>query len=344
MKSGTWGETCGRLFWTVVLAVGLSSAVVALGGASPLEAYRHILAGSLGSWAKFAQVLRVWVPLTLCSLGLLFTFQIGLWNIGVEGQVVLGAVGATAVVRWGGGAAPELVLPAALVGAALCGGLWALAAGILKTRGGVNEIFAGLGLNFVASGLLLYLIFGPWKQPGIASMSGTETFPQAYWFPGVPGWAVSPYAVAATVVVLGFTAWSLRGTRVGLALKAIGRNPHASYLLGLSPSRWMLLAMLLAGSCAGLAGAYQALAVYHRLIPNISSQYGYLALLVVMLAHERWQLIPWIALFFAVLNVGSIQLPMMLRMDSSLAGVLQGSLVLAALAVQGVSSRRRRSS
>jgi len=333
-----------RFLWTLLLALGLSSAMVALGGASPLEAYRHILAGSLGSWAKITQVLRVWVPLTLCSLGLLYTFQIGLWNIGVEGQVVLGAVGATALVRWGLGAPPHWVIPAALVGAVLCGGLWALAAGVLKTHAGVNEIFAGLGLNFVATGLLLWLIFGPWKQPGIASMSGTETFPQSYWFPTAGGWAVSPEAVVAVSALLGMVAWSLRATRLGLALKAIGRNDQAAFLLGLSPPRWMLLAMMLAGGLAGLAGAYQVLAVYHRLIPNISSQYGYLALLVVMLAGFRWQGIPFIAFFFAALNVGSIQLPMMLRMDSSLAGVIQGSLVLAALAVQGMAWRRRTAS
>ncbi len=344
MKPQSFREPLRRLVWTMVLALGLSSAMVALSGASPWDAYRHILLGSLGSWGKVAQVFRVWIPLTLCSLGLLYTFQIGLWNIGVEGQVVLGAVGATAMVRWFNGAPPELVLPAALLGAGLCGGLWALGAGFLKTRAGVNEIFAGLGLNFVATGLLLWLIFGPWKQPGIASMSGTETFPEAYWFPGLTGWAVSPYALGAAMAFLGLTAWTLKTTRLGLALKAIGRNPQASYLLGLSPSRWMLVAMLLAGGLAGLVGAYQALAVYHRLIPNISSQYGYLALLVVMLANERWQPIPVICFFFATLNVGSIQLPMMLRMDSSLAGVIQGSLVLSALAVQGLASRRRNAS
>lgn len=342
--SPSFKEAAHRFLWTILLALGLSSAVVALGGASPVEAYRHILAGSLGSWAKLTQVLRVWVPLTLCSLGLLYTFQIGLWNIGVEGQVVLGAVGATALVRWGLGASPHWVIPLALTVAVLCGGLWALAAGILKTRAGVNEIFAGLGLNFVATGLLLWLIFGPWKQPGIASMSGTETFPEAYWFPTAGGWAVSPYAAAAAGVILAVVAWTLRATRLGLALKAVGRNEQAAYLLGLSPPRWMLLAMMLAGGLAGLAGAYQVLAVYHRLIPNISSQYGYLALLVVMLADFRWQGIPFIAFFFAALNVGSIQLPMMLRMDSSLAGVIQGSLVLAALAVQGMGRRRRATS
>ncbi|ROR01529.1 ABC transporter permease [Desulfosoma caldarium] len=344
MKTPSFRETIRHLFWILVLALGLSSAVVALSGVSPWDAYRHMLLGSLGSWEKLAQVFRVWIPLTLCSLGLLYTFHIGLWNIGVEGQVALGAVGATAVVRWGLGAPSELVLPAALVGAAMCGGLWALAAGLLKTQAGVNEIFAGLGLNFVATGLVLWLIFGPWKQPGIASMSGTETFAEAYWFPGLAGWHVSPYALGATAALMGFTAWMLRATRLGLALKAVGRNAQAAHLLGLSPSRWMLLAMLLAGALAGWAGAYQALAVYHRLIPNISSQYGYLALLVVMLARERWSMIPFIAFFFAALNVGSIQLPMMLRLDSSLAGVIQGSLVLAALAVQGMAWKRSKSS
>lgn len=338
--SSSLRQTAMRFLWTLVLALGLSSAVVALGGASPLEAYRHILAGSLGSWAKLSQVLRVWVPLTLCSLGLLYTFQIGLWNIGVEGQVVLGAVGATALVRWGLGASPHWVVPTALAGAVLCGGLWALAAGLLKTQASVNEIFAGLGLNFVATGLLLWLIFGPWKQPGIASMSGTETFLESYWLPTAGGWAVSPYAAAAAGGLVALVAWTLRATRLGLALKAIGRNEQAAYLLGLNPPRWMLAAMMLAGGLAGLAGAYQVLAVYHRLIPNISSHYGYLALLVVMLADFRWPAIPFLAFFFAALNVGSIQLPMMLRMDSSLAGVIQGSLVLAALAVQGMAWRR----
>jgi simple sugar transport system permease protein len=97
----------------------------------------------------------------------------------------------------------------------------------------------------------------------------------------------------------------------------------------------MVLAMLFAGGFAGLAGNLQVTAVYHRLIPAISSNYGYLALLVVMLANYNVRLVAPVAFFFACLNVGSIQLPMMLKLDSSLSGVIQGALVLATLGMQG---------
>ena len=95
----------------------------------------------------------------------------------------------------------------------------------------------------------------------------------------------------------------------------------------------MILAMMFAGGFAGLAGSLQVSGVYHRLIPAISSNYGYLALLVVMLSNYNIWLVPPLAFFFACLNVGSIQLPMMLQLDSSLSGVIQGALVLATLGV-----------
>ncbi len=333
-----------RIAATLGLAFGFSTVVVLLSGAPPLEAYRHIALGSIGSWIKIGQVLRVWVPLVLCSCGLLYTFQIGLWNIGVEGQVIMGAVAATAVVRWSLGVVPPApAILGALAASVVVGGLWAFGTGLLKTRGGVNEIFAGLGLNFVATGVTLWLIFGPWKRPGVASMSGTVPFPHEYWLPSPPAWRCSPAALAVAVAIFFAVGWTLRRTRIGLACKAIGRNPRAAYLMGLHPSRWMLSAMMLAGGLAGLAGAYQVLGVYHRLIPAISSNYGYLSLLVVMLADYRLVWIPLIAFFFAALNVGSIQLPMMLQLDSSLSGVIQGSLVLATLIVHGWTRNKERS-
>ena len=95
----------------------------------------------------------------------------------------------------------------------------------------------------------------------------------------------------------------------------------------------MILAMIFTGSFAGLAGSLQVSGVYHRLLPAISSNYGYLALLVVMLSDYKIRLVPLVAFFFACLNVGSIQLPMVLQVDSSLSGVIQGALVLATLGV-----------
>ena len=147
--------------------------------------------------------------------------------------------------------------------------------------------------------------------------------------------------LSLAIGVLLATAWVLGRTRLGLHLKAIGSNSRAAYLHGLKPQRCILYAMGLAGACAGLAGAFQVTGVYHRLIPSISSNYGYLALLVVMLANYRVWGTPAIAFFFVCLNVGSIQLPMMMQLDSSLSGIIQGTLVIAALLVHGWRKGRR---
>ena len=122
---------------------------------------------------------------------MLVTFAAGLWNIGVEGQIVLGAVLTTWVLRLlqDTSLSPALIIILAMLAGMVGGALWAALAGVLKTFGGVNEIFGGLGLNFVATALTLWLIFGPWKRPGIGSMSGTEPFPDQLACPRSPGCA-----------------------------------------------------------------------------------------------------------------------------------------------------------
>jgi simple sugar transport system permease protein len=318
-----------------LLVVFLFTAIVLLvSGAPPFAAFYHIFIGSLGSWIKMGQVIQVWIPLTLCAVGLLYTFRIDLWNIGVEGQVMLGAVFTTAVLRIDAAKSmPMLFIGLSFLAGILGGATWAILAGVLKTRGGVNEIFAGLGLNFVGQGIILWLIFGPWRRPGVASMSGTELFPHELWLTFLPTFRLSPVGLVLALSALILTALLLRYAHMGLNLKAIGNNRDAAYLFGLKPDRYVIIAMIFAGGFAGLAGSIQVVGVYHRLLPAISSNYGYLALLVVMLANYNVWITPLVAFFFACLNVGSIQLPMMLELDSSLSGVIQGLLVLATLAV-----------
>ncbi len=159
-------KTSIQYVWEIALTFSavflFTTLILYLSGAPPLEAYYHIFRGSLGSWRKFAHVINAWVPLTLCSCGLLYTFRIGLWNIGVEGQMMMGAIFATSILRVGVDSdMPVFFLSLAFLASLIGGGLWALLAGFLKTKGGVNEIFAGLGLNFVAQGIILWLIFGP---------------------------------------------------------------------------------------------------------------------------------------------------------------------------------------
>jgi simple sugar transport system permease protein len=333
--------TIVQIFAIAGLAFGAVSLLLLLLGLSPMAIVRAMSAGSVSNWLRISHVLSIWTPLLLCAGGLLFTFRAGLWNIGIEGQMVMGAIWATAVLRLPDGIISPGLLPVlAMAGGLLGGGLWGMFTGILRNRGGVNEIFGGLGLNFVAQAIILWLIFGPWKRAGVASMSGTDLLARDLWLTSPPGWRVAPVALAIAVAAFLLTALLLTNTRFGLQLKAVGVNQRAARLFGIRPQLVGLTAMMLGGGLAGLAGCLQVIAVYHRLIPSISSGYGYLGLLIVMLAGYRAAAVPFIALFFAALAAGSIQLPIVLQIDSSLSGVIQGACVLSALLIHGLQKKR----
>ena len=170
-------------------------------------------------------------------------------------------------------------------------------------------------------------------------MSGTEPFPTQLWLPQLAGLRLSPWSLILALLGLAVIYLLLKNTYFGLRLKAVGKNRNAAHILGIPTTRYMMSAFFICGAFAGLAGSIQVVAVYHRLIPSISSGYGFLGLLVAMLTNYQalWTL-P-ITLFFAALNIGSIQLPIVLRLDSSLAGVLQGALVLFVLIMDGIRSR-----
>jgi general nucleoside transport system permease protein len=221
----------------------------------------------------------------------------------------------------------------------LGGALWAALAGVLKTYGGVNEIFGGLGLNFVSTALTIWLIFGPWKRPGVGSMSGTQPFADALWLPQIAGFRLSWWSLGIGIVGMVIIYLVLKGTYFGLNLRAVGKNARAAFLLGIPTTRYMMTAFVICGVFAGLAGALQVEAVYHRLVPSISSGYGFLGLLVAMLVNYQPLFVAPVALFFAILNIGSIQLPIVLKLDSTLSGVLQGALVLFVVMMDG--ARRR---
>jgi len=147
----------------VALGIAFTALILVFAGAPPLAAFRELITGSLGSFKKITDVLVSWVPLLLATSGLLITFAAGLWNIGIEGQIMLGAIFATGALRLflDSSLPPGLVLAASILAGAAGGALWAVLAGALKTFGGVNEIFGGLGLNFVATALTIWLIFKP---------------------------------------------------------------------------------------------------------------------------------------------------------------------------------------
>jgi simple sugar transport system permease protein len=171
-------------------------------------------------------------------------------------------------------------------------------------------------------------------------MSGTQPFDPSLNLPLFQGLRLSPWALGLAVLAIIAIYFLLQGTYFGLRLKAVGRNFRAAFRLGVPTWQYMMLAFVICGLFAGLAGAMQVTAVYHRLIPAISSGYGYAGLMVAMLVNYQAIWAAPVALFFAALNIGSIQLPIVLKLDSSLSGVLQGLLVLFVLMMQGVRQRQ----
>lgn len=340
IRRAALGDILVGVVLPLAAALLLSTAFLLLVSAPPAEAFRLLLRGALGSTSKQADVLVAWVPLVLAAAGLLLTFMAGQWNIGIEGQIVLGAIGAT----WAGRTLGEgLPGPQGIALMFLCaflaGALWGILPALLKLHGGVHEIFGGLGLNFVATALTTFLIFGPWKQVTGGTMSGTHPFSHHLWLPTLGRTRLAPLALLVAVVAIVAVYFALRGTLWGLRLRAMGRNMRAAFVAGVPTGRYMIAAFGLCGGLAGLAGAVQVSAVYHRLVPGISSNYGFLGILVVLLAAFRPLLVPPVALFFAAVTVGSTQLQLGLQLDSSLGGVIQGFLVLSFLFAHGLRQR-----
>jgi ABC-type uncharacterized transport system permease subunit len=326
----------------ILSALVFSAFILLLLGTSPLDAFALILSGAFGSSAKLAYVMTAWVPVLLCSAGLLVTFAAGLWNIGIEGQIIMGALFATGLMQiLQDSLQPAVVLVLAACAGLMGGALWGMLAGALRLYGNVNEIFGGLGLNFIAGSLTVYLVLGPWKRPGIGSTSGTQPFSPSLWLPAFKGFQVSPIELLSGLIAIVLVGWALRGTRFGLQLKAIGKNLRAAFLKGIPVHQHMLSAFGLCGALAGLAGWVLVVgtSARHNLFPLISSGYGFLAILVVLLANlsALWS-IP-ISFFFAAISMGSLQLALQRQLDSSLGGVIQGMLVLSILVTKGLQSR-----
>jgi len=326
MSSGRWM----RWVWPAVPIVGalvVTSLLLVFFGAAPLEAFRAMYDGAFGDQSKTLSVLAFWIPLLLASTGLLITFRAGLWNIGIEGQIVMGAIAASWIAL-SINAPAAILIPLEILAAMLAGGLWAGLSAVLKTRGKVHEIFSGLALNSIAIIFTNYLISGPWQPPEGGTFRGTQPFQPNALLPLYENSRFSPLSLVLAVIAFILVVIALQGTFWGLKLKAIGQNLRSAFLLGVSSEREMILAMMFCGALAGLGGAVRTLSWFDSLRQSISGGIGFMALLVVMLSNYRIFLVPPIAFFFSMVLNGSITLQLRTQLHSSLGGILTELMVL----------------
>jgi general nucleoside transport system permease protein len=339
MKNRALALQIGLAIVPIIISLLVTTFLVLAAGASPGAVLQNLWEGAFRNTTSLAQVLNFWIPLTLASIGLVVTFTAGLWNIGVEGQITMGAVFAS----WAAFSLPLppiLLIPAELIVAMIGGMLWGALVGFLKVRLGVNEIFGGVALNALANTFSIYLITGPWQPPEGGSVQSTPPFPADAILPRLAdtlpiNLLMLVLAVIAVIVVV----IALRGSRWGLQLKATGKNARSALLLGVPTNRTAMSAFLVCGALAGLAGSYRVLFTFGSLRPQVSSGIGFLGVLIVLLLSSRPLWVPFVAFVFAAILTGSGRLKTTVGLDSSLAGVLQGSLVLIVLLFNGVRGR-----
>jgi len=323
----------------ILLSLAITAVLVLAVGKDPLEVLTAIWEGAFRNSNAIAGVVNFWIPLTFACIGLVITFTAGLWNIGVEGQMMLGAVFAS----W---AARSLILPTPLlipieIVLAMAGGaFWGLLVGVLRVRLGVNEIFGGVALNALASVIVIYLISGPWQPPEGGSAQSTPPFPAESLLPEMSSeFPVSLLALVLVLVAIVAVFLALRGTRWGLNLKAAGKNPRSALLLGVPTTQTALSAFIVCGAIAGIGGAYRVLFTFDSLRPLPSGGIGFLGLLVVLMVANHPLIAPVVAFVFATILAGSTRLRVVLQLDQSLAEVLQGFVVLLVLMANGLRGR-----
>lgn len=294
-------------------------------GVSPFYAYNLILKGALGSKLGLTETVRRAIPLLLCGVGLTIAFRALFWNIGAEGQLLLGAVAAAGVALFSG--LPDvLLLPAMFIAGFLAGALWGLIPAALKARLGINDVITTLMMNYIAIYLVEWLIHGPWKGTQMRGFAYTDKFPQAAMLPLIPGTRIH-WPTLVLGLVLAVAAYILiTRIRQGFEIRVVGENPDAARFAGISHLKTTLLVMFISGGLAGLAGVGEMAGIHGMLrsATQISMGYGYTAIIVAWLARRNPLAVIVTSLLFGVIMAGGDVIKVSLGLPFQLINLFNG--------------------
>lgn len=326
-----------------LLALGFGAILLAVVGANPWQTYRAMFEGAFGApaqWQKgeffgLTETLVKAIPLMLTGLSVAIAFRMLFWNIGAEGQLVMGGVGAAAVALWFPATLPFLpqspwvYLPLMIIAGMIAGALWGLIPALLKAYLKVNEIITTLMLNYIAILWYQYLFQIAWKDPQGMGFPGTAMLPDYTWLPRFTGRLHWGLVIAVVVAILLWIV--LDRTRWGYEIRLIGENPNAARYAGISLVANIILVMALSGGLAGLAGVTEVTGISHRLQRGLDVGNGFTGIIVAWLG----KLSPWgillVAVLLAALLVGGEQIQISMGLPAAVALVLQGAILFCVL-------------
>jgi general nucleoside transport system permease protein len=321
----------------IVVALAITGLLLLVSGVNPLLAYWEILRGAFKSVGAIAETFLYAAPVILTALSVILCFRCGLWNIGADGQLYLGAIASVAIGFNSFGLPAPLVLPAMFIGAFVAGGFWAFIPAVLRLWAGASEVIVTIMMNFIAVILATYLIGGPWAS-GITPATGPIV--SAGFLPIlIPGTRLHANIVIAIGAAICLSV-ILKYTVFGYRVRTVGQNAQAARYAGIPVTRVMLTSFVVGGALAGLAGFGEVAGVYHDLPDGLSPGFGYTGIVVALLSRLNpiWAVV--VAYLLAALTVGAGGMQRAIGVPVSLVTIMESVLILIVLAT-GILDRKR---
>jgi general nucleoside transport system permease protein len=345
-SGGVRGGRRDALIGTLVVVVGavlVGVVVVAFLSDEPGRAVRTFLTGSLDGRFQLGTTLARATPYIFTGAALALAFRVGVFNLGAEGQLYLGAAAGTWVAVGLGAPGPITIVVACLAGM-VAGGLWGALPGWLRAYYGANEIVLTLMLNFVAILFVSWLVSNPLADPGRPGFPQSERIPEAARLPRLLSPSTLHLGIVVGVVSCVVLHLFVTRTARGFELRTSGQNPEFARYVGMRPERSMLTGMLLSGAVAGLGGAVHIIGDQLRLLDGFSPGYGFIGILVALLARNHLLAVPFAAVFYAWLVSGAQVMEERTDVPREAVSVVQGVLFLlvtASALTMWITARRR---
>ncbi|KAF0110321.1 MAG: simple sugar transport system permease protein [Chloroflexi bacterium] len=307
---------------------------------NPFKAYETILFTSFRTPNGFIQTLLKWIPLTLVALAFTVPLSSGKFNIGAEGQMIVGAIGATAVGIIFTDLPAYLLLPMVIIAGVLAGALWGLIAAWLLYQFNINEILTTVLLNFISFALIDYIATGPWRDPAAGHPTTIPIGAGGFLPMLINNPPLHSGIFLALLVAIGIYFFTNKTTS-GYELVATGANPRAAKVHGINIRKMFLFSMVIGAGVAGLAGVIEVSGVHHRLIEGLHSNFPVLGLIIGLIARGKNQAVPFVAFFIAILEVGASAMQRTLMIPVQIVLIME-ALILVFILLSDLIRRRQK--
>jgi simple sugar transport system permease protein len=304
----------------VLAALIAASVIVVFAGANPIELYIGIFQGCFGGVYRFASTINKMVPLLVLSLGVMVAFKMRFWNIGAEGQFLMGAVGTTLVVRM----FPSLPLPVMLllmvIVSFVFGAVWLIIPAFFKARFGTNETLFTLMLNYIALTLVTALQYDFWKDPAANGMPKIANLPENALLPSISGYN---FSIVMTVIIVLAMYFFMNRSKIGFEIAVLGESENTARYIGINVPKTILIAALVSGGLCGMVGMMQTAGVSGALSTEITGGLGFTAIIVAWLSGLKVPFVVVNSFAFAVLLQGASYIQTAFQIPGSVAEMIQ---------------------